>query len=527
MGRQLKVIFYILVLGVQIFLISKIDLKEESIAKAKKTDTYWKETQLGSDEIEMLLSEDSCYESEDSFLGCVNSVSSMAERYHLVLDLDGTLRKFSSRDSEIRKTEKSELNFWKNEFKATTHLNFLDIFNGMMAKYSTSEERAFVISLGINGYLSIFKDPHSYLLPAKMYEEVVWRPENAPQHLGFISRESKDKRWVVRKVFEGSSAFKSGLQKGDVILEIDKVSIDNYYAQIISEKLKAKDTDLLNLTVRRGAQIKNLDIVRSNDEYPSVVSKIVNSEKGLGLITIHKFANNTCEAVSKQIVQLKEQNLKGLMLDLRDNPGGQVDEAACILNLFVKKGTLLFETRYLDRSRHSDFYYADNSPIYNGPIAVLINSGSASASEIVAGSLKDLGRALLVGERSFGKGSFQDGKIWGANEKILLFQTEGMYYFPSGWTTQLVGLVPDIEVHYNDTDLREEDLFYKPLMPQPQLMRPTSKAFANKNLNCELSEFKLLASTSEQDPQLNEAQSWLDCGFALSTRNTNDRNGSL
>ena len=195
--------------------------------------------------------------------------------------------------------------------------------------------------------------------------------------------------------------------------------------------------------------------------------------------------------------------------------------------MFVKKGTLLFETRYLDRSRNSDFYYAENSPVYNGPIAVLINSGSASASEIVAGSLKDLGRALLVGERSFGKGSFQDGKIWGANEKVLLFQTEGMYYFPTGWTTQLVGLVPDIEVHYNDTDLREEDLFYKPLMPKPQLMRPTSKAFANKNLNCELSEFKLLASTSEQDPQLNEAQSWLDCGFALSTRNNNDRNGSL
>jgi carboxyl-terminal processing protease len=154
---------------------------------------------------------------------------------------------------------------------------------------------------------------------------------------------------------------------------------------------------------------------------------------------------------------------------------------------------------------------------------VLINSGSASASEIVAGALKDQGRAKLIGEKTFGKGSFQDGRIWGPNGKIALFQTEGLYYFPSGWTPQLVGLEPDIVVDFNNTEnSREQELFFNPIMPMDNWGGPQALSWLTER-DCDVDSTILrLDVVTEADPQMKKAQAWLACDGEK-----NGRNGSL
>ena len=296
-----------------------------------------------------------------------------------------------------------------------------------------------------------------------------------------------------------------------------------------------RTTERLGLKVLRPVSSANskmkstyVEILKSEKSYPSVVSKLVEGSARAGLLTVHKFSKDSCKQTREQLISLKEQNIQGLMLDLRDNPGGQVEEAACILNLFVAEGTFLFETRYLDLSKSSDRYYADEEPVYKGSMAVLINSGSASASEIVAGVLKDMNRAKLVGERSFGKGSFQDGRIWASNEKIALFQTEGLYYFPTGWTPQLIGLEPDISVAFNNLqNQREEELYFSPITPLDNWTGPQALSWLTER-GCDLDITSLMETSSitSEDPQLRKAQAWLSCGFSANG-NSNGRNGSL
>ena len=159
----------------------------------------------------------------------------------------------------------------------------------------------------------------------------------------------------------------------------------------------------------------------------------------------------------KQSLQmLNKAQVRGLLLDLRDNPGGQLEEASCVASLFLGPDEKIFEIRYFDKSKNPESYFGEEEKLFNGPMAVLINSSSASSAEIVAGALQDLHRAILVGEKSFGKGSFQEGDFWETNKKLALFQTKGFFYLPSGRSPQLVGLTPDVAVKFDELSLGGE-----------------------------------------------------------------------
>jgi carboxyl-terminal processing protease len=332
---------------------------------------------------------------------------------------------------------------------------------------------------------------------------------------------------IVRKIYEGSAAEKAGLKKGDHILAVNGQSVAGMVPSKIGDILRMRGMDRMGLSVLRKGEKQYIEILRTENVFPSVVSKWIDGTRPLGLITINKFSKDVCLLTREKLITFKQEHVGGVMLDLRDNPGGQVEEAACVANLFLDKGTFLFETRYLDTSKPSDRYIAENDKIYGGPLAVLINSGSASASEIVAGTLRDHNRAKLVGERSFGKGSFQDGRLWGANPKIVLFETEGFYYFPSGWTPQLVGLQPDVQVNFNMTDgMREEESFLNPLVPVDSWSGPQSLTWlTEKECDLDMPDLSLsttsLMATAGDDPQLQKAQALINCGAR------NDRNGAL
>lgn len=527
MNRILKAL---MIFNLQVLLVVPNCIPQAQDRGQKTNDQYWAETGLGSSEFEALIEDSSCQSSQLLYLSCVNSISHILKRYEKVLTTNGQIAALKAADIESRLTEKKELSPWVNLFKSDLRkISFKNLWKQIEKELVQPHEKSAVIAAGINGFLSVYKDPHTYIMPLSMYEEVVANSESRHANIGMIARRNEN-ILVVRKVFPGSPAYIAGVRKGDQVLAINSKPVSEILPSQITELFRMRSAQRIMLEiVKTSGEKKIVEVFKSFQVYPSVVSRVLEGNQRLGLLTLHKFAKGTCDSAKEQIVFLKESGIRGLLLDLRDNPGGQVEEAACVINLFVAQGTFLFETRYLDISKVSDQYFAEQEPIYRGPMAVLINSGSASSAEIVAGALKDLDRARLVGERSFGKGSFQDGKIWGPNEKIAIFGTEGLFYFASGWTPQLVGLTPDIAVNFNEaTDQREEELYLNPIMPVDSWLGPQNLAWLMENSQCPglgLS-FKnqiagLDSDLTEEDPQVQKAQAWLSCG------EKNDRNSHL
>lgn len=504
------------------------------------SNQYWIDVGLESSLIDKVLSQSHCISSAKNYLACVNAISSMAQKVDLVFTTKGELRPLTSKDLSQRLTEKSELEMWRKVLldPEIKKINF-------QQKWIEIKEEAFgvvdvsvLVAAGINGYLSIAVDPHTYLIPLKMYEDIMQDKRQSLVGWGFsYVRVSEGVK--VKKVITNSPADKVGLRRGDIIRSINGTPVNKLFPRQVSELFKSSKSSLLHLEFvspqDRSEKYKTVTLRASDEPLPNVSSKWINPNRGLGLVTIHKFVQSTCQDVEKEIHILKSQNLKGLILDLRDNPGGQVEQASCVASLFLPHGVPLFETRYLDASRSPDRYVSERKPIYLGPLVTLINSGSASASEIVAGVLKDYQRGLLVGERSFGKGTFQDGKIWDKNSKVAMFSTEGMYYFPSGWTPQLVGIVPDIEVGDKNLDSysanREEDLYLYPVTPADIWGGPQTISWLY-TANCDsVSGPSLLAEQAsmsgigaevfDADDQIQKASELVACGVL------NDRYGSL
>jgi carboxyl-terminal processing protease len=357
----------------------------------------------------------------------------------------------------------------------------------------------------LNGFLSVFRDPHTYILPVRYYQEVLSRGNASSTALGIVLARSA-KSYYLRKVMEGSPSAKAGLRRGDWILSVNGMVLRDLPPQRLGEMLKVAVPDqITKLEVRRGAKKFVVEIRREKTELASVVWKKSDGLRPVGILTIHKFAHETCEQTKSALKQMNAAGLRGLIVDLRDNSGGQMDEAACIISLFVGPEKNAFSIKYLDPSKEPESYQGPEQIVWTKSLAIVVNGGTASASEILAGSLRDHGRAVLVGERTFGKGSFQEGEIWNRNRKIAFFQTKGFYYLPSGYSPQLRGLEPDVKVNFRDSlQMREEDQYMNPLNP-PTLLADLSQK------RIDLSSCLDSGDASLDDEQLSKARVALFC----------------
>jgi carboxyl-terminal processing protease len=337
---------------------------------------------------------------------------------------------------------------------------FGDVFQRVRANYVESVTDEGLIEAAINGMLTSL-DPHSTYLPDDNFKKVQQQTTGKFGGLGIEVTMENGFLKVVSPI-DDTPAFDAGLQPEDLILTVDDESIVGITLSEAVEKLRGPIGSEVNITVQRADDEPfDVAIIRDEIKIRSVRSRLYDD---IGYIRITTFSEQTSPGLKKAVEELTneaENGLAGIVLDLRNNPGGLLSEAIKVTDAFLERGEIV-STRGRDNSdmQHA---YARPGDITNGlPVVVLINSGSASASEIVAGALKDHRRAILMGTRSFGKGSVQTIMPMPGHGAIRL--TTARYYTPSGVSIQAKGIAPDIEValarieKLNQGPIREEDL---------------------------------------------------------------------
>lgn len=301
-----------------------------------------------------------------------------------------------------------------------------------------------LIESAINGMLTSL-DPHSSYLDAKDFK---YMNEQTSGKFGGLGIEITMEQGVVKIVspIDDTPAYRAGLKPGDYITNIDGETIIGMTLNEAVDKMRGKPGTKVKLTIRRVDE-KPFDVTLKREEIKTQSVKSEIKDKDVLYIRLGSFSEDVAADIDKaynKAMKETKNELKGVVLDVRNNPGGLLDQAVAVSSLFLDKGEIVST-----RARNEDEtlrYTAKGKDITNGlPIVVLINNGSASASEIVAGALQDHKRAVVIGEKSFGKGSVQTVIPLGNYGAMRI--TTARYYTPSGRSIQATGIEPDVVVH--------------------------------------------------------------------------------
>ncbi|WP_181705004.1 S41 family peptidase [Chthonobacter rhizosphaerae] len=321
---------------------------------------------------------------------------------------------------------------------------FGDVFERIRADYVEEPDEAALVENAINGMLTSL-DPHSSYMSPKNFQDMQVQTKGEFGGLGIEVTMEEGAVKVVTPI-DDTPAARAGVLAGDLIVGLDGEQVQGMTLQQAVEKMRGPVNTPITLQIQRKGTDKQLDIkvVRDVIRIQSVRSRV---EGDVGYVRITQFTEQTFEGLKGALDKLKkeigEDKLKGYVIDLRNNPGGLLDQAIAVSDAFLDKGEIVST-----RGRHENEtrrYSARSGDLTGGkPVIVLVNGGSASASEIVGGALQDHRRATIVGTRSFGKGSVQTIIPLGANGAIRL--TTARYYTPSGTSIQAKGITPDIEV---------------------------------------------------------------------------------
>ncbi len=319
---------------------------------------------------------------------------------------------------------------------------FTEVLNKIKTDYVEPVDDKTLLQNAIRGMLTGL-DPHSAYLDADAFKDLQVSTTGEFGGLG-IEVGMEDGFVKVISPIDDTPAQQAGIQAGDLIIRIDDTPVKGLTLGEAVNRMRGKPGTDITLTVAREGQEKPLKftIKRAVIKVSSVKGRTL--EPGFGYIRISQFQSNTGDNLNQFVSKLKQENgdkLKGLVLDLRNNPGGVLNASVAVSDAFLEKGLIVYTDGRLKDS-HQKFQATPGDILKGAPLVVLINGGSASASEIVAGALQDQKRAILMGTKSFGKGSVQT--VVPIDNNAALKLTTARYYTPSGRSIQAEGITPDI-----------------------------------------------------------------------------------
>ena len=328
----------------------------------------------------------------------------------------------------------------------------IDLFGEVLEKiqneYVEEVDQVEIMDSAINGALQSL-DPYSAYMNPEIFKE---SQTETSGEFGGLGIEVTMEAGVVKVItpIDDTPASKAGIKAGDYIVRINGEQVQGKTLMEAVNLMRGPIGTIIEITVRRKSlkKAKIFKITRAVIEIKSVVSKVVDNK--VGYLRLRAFNENSSSQLKKEISKIeKNKKLVGYILDLRNNPGGLLSQAITISDFFLNDGEIV-STRGRKKRENRKFFAKKGDKINGKPLIVLINNGSASASEIVAGALQDQKRAILLGETTFGKGSVQS--IIPLKNKGAIRLTISKYYLPSGKSISEVGVVPDIKVEEEDEE---------------------------------------------------------------------------
>ncbi|HFE48244.1 MAG TPA: S41 family peptidase [Chromatiaceae bacterium] len=392
--------------------------------------------------------------------------------------------------------------------------NFAEIFERIKRNYVEETSDHELIKYAIKGMLSGL-DPHSAYLDADDFRDLQVGTRGEFGGLGIEVGEENGYIKVIAPM-DDTPAAKAGVKAGDLIVRIDGKPLKDMPLNDAVNMMRGKPGSKIELTILRDGEDKPLSItvIRDIIRVRSVKGRLL--QKDFAYIRLAQFQSHTAQDMLEKLSQLKKQNkgpLKGLVLDLRNNPGGVLTGAVAVSDAFLKDGIVVY-TEGRDKDSRLNFKAAPDDVLKGEPLVVLVNGGSASASEIVAGALQDHGRAVIMGERTFGKGSVQT--IVPIDERTGIKLTTARYYTPKGRSIQAEGITPDIPLEQVKLTKKENTSVSR--LKEADLARHLNKGDKASNKKTATDKPESLANLYLQDYQVAEALNLLKGMYLLQKR---------
>lgn len=343
------------------------------------------------------------------------------------------------------------VSFFKQEYKGEKISNSLQeliaVYNNILDSYYEDIDEQDLVDAAIDGMLDSLDDPYSTYMDednAETFNETV---DGSYDGIGITITQNENKDILIVSVAEDSPAEKADIQSGDILLKINKKSLSGLSLDKVTEIIKGTKDKTFNLTIKRGAEELTKKVTSETIDLVSVTSKVYPLNNGnAGYISINTFAANTYKQFKKELNRLEKKNINSLIIDVRSNPGGHLSQTRDILELFMKKGSVLYQVQYKKEVRKIK---DETKASRTYPVVVLINSSSASASEILAASFNDsYVDATLIGEKTYGKGTVQTA--YSLSDGSSLKYTTEKWLTPKGKWIDGKGVSPDKNVLLTD-----------------------------------------------------------------------------
>ncbi|NLY48346.1 MAG: S41 family peptidase [Clostridiales bacterium] len=298
------------------------------------------------------------------------------------------------------------------------------------------------------GFIASLNDPYSTYYTKEEYSNLLESSSGVYYGIGaVVSQDVKTGIITVVKPYEGTPAYNAGLLPNDIIYKVNGEEVTGKDLTEVVSKIKGKEGTEVVITIYRDGVDEPMDftIVRQKINTPTIEFEMLDSRNKIGYIQITEFDEITVSQFSDAVSRLERKGMKGLIIDVRDNPGGLLNSVVKILDRLIYKGLLVYTE---DKNGQREEKYADDSKQFNKPIVVLINENSASASEIFAGALQDYEKATIVGTTSFGKGIVQS--VIPLTDGTAVKLTISKYYTPKGRNIHGTGITPDVEIELDE-----------------------------------------------------------------------------